>query len=144
MFSDVKKDDSASFEAGAILVSETPITNDPAWNAAEIEGKLAVDVIETETELVVIATMAGTDPEDIHLHLHNDFLTIRGTRASRVFGAIKDYYKECYWGKFSRTIVLPTDVKGELATSEYRHGVLTIRLPKADTRKNIPILVIEE
>lgn len=144
MNSDPFVSEDASPEAGTLYVSETPIDSDPVWSAAESEGKLSVDVLETENDLVVIATMAGTKPEDIFLHLHNDFLTIRGSRVPDVEKPQKFYYEECYWGKFSRTIVLPTDVRGELASSEYRNGVLTIRLPKAEIRKNIPILVIDD
>ena len=144
MFSDSFTPSQDESEASRLFVSETPVDTDPVWNAAEAEGKLSVDVLETEKDLVVIATMAGTKPEDIFLHLHNDFLTIRGSRTPQIDGPLKFFYEECYWGKFSRTIVLPTDVKGELATSEYRNGVLTIRLPKTEARKNIPILVIDE
>jgi HSP20 family protein len=52
-------------------------------------------------------------------------------------------YQECYWGGFSRTIVLPTEVKSELARAEYKYGVLTIRLPKHRHDSQIQIDVIE-
>jgi HSP20 family protein len=131
-------------EAGRLFISPSPIEKGPEWSDAEAEGKLSVDVLETEKDLIVIATMAGTKPEDIFLHLHNDFLTIRGSRTPQINEPARFFYEECYWGKFSRTIVLPVEVKGEVAESEYRNGVLTIRLPKAAGRQNIPILVIEE
>lgn len=108
------------------------------------EGQLAVDVFETEESLVVVATMAGTKPEDIELHLQNDFLTIRGTRHSPVVGAARSFFEECYWGKFSRTIVLPMDVKSDSAHSEYKNGVLTVTLQKSRPKQSIPILVVEE
>lgn len=108
------------------------------------EGQLSVDVLETAEELVVVATMAGTRSEDIELHLHNDFLTIRGRRIAPVPGAAHYFYEECFWGPFSRTIVLPVDVKADLAQSEYKNGVLTIRLPKASLLSTIPILVVED
>ena len=144
MFGDKKALEREQLAAGQLFVSPTPIDDGPEWNSAETEGKLSVDVLETEKDLIVIATMAGTKPEDIYLHLHNDFLTIRGSRSPNLKEAARYFYEECYWGKFSRTIVLPLDVKGDLAESEYRNGVLTIRLPKAELRKNIPILVIED
>lgn len=108
------------------------------------EGQLAVDVFETDEELVVVATMAGTKPEDIELHLQNDFLTIRGERRRPIAGPARAFYEECYWGRFSRTIVLPMDVKSEMARSEYKNGVLTVSLPKAGPKQSIPILVVEE
>ncbi len=108
------------------------------------EGQLAIDVGQTETEVVVVAAMAGTRPEDIELHLHNDLLTIRGQRLSPLSAASEHFYQECYWGKFSRSVVLPVNVKSELAQAEYNHGVLIIRLPKASQNNNIPIMVVEE
>ncbi len=114
-----------------------------SWDDDREDGQLAVDVLETEENLVIIATMAGTKPEDIELHLHNDLLTIRGRRESPVPSATHYFNKECYWGKFSRTIVLPTDIKSELVYSEYKNGVLTIHLPKTQTTETITIMVIE-
>lgn len=115
----------------------------PDWVEGREEGQLSVDVMETEDEVAIVATMAGTRPEDIELHLHNDFLTIRGRRI-RPVEPLEFFTKECFWGNFSRTIVLPVDVKGDLARSEYKHGVLTIRLPKSTRNSSIPIMVIEE
>mgnify|MGYP001604843692 CR=1 FL=1 len=110
----------------------------------ETEGQLAVDVAQTEDELIVMAAMAGTPPESIELHLHNDLLTIRGDRKSPIDISAEHFYQECYWGKFSRSIVLPVDVKAELVRAEYSNGVLIIKLPKANAQNNIPIMVIEE
>lgn len=115
------------------------------WNGPEEdEGQLSVDIIHTPDELVIIAPMAGTRPEDVELHLHNDFLTIRGRRESPAPVNAEYFVQENFWGVFSRTIVLPVDVKGELARSEYRSGVLTVRLPKSHPATGIPIMVIEE
>lgn len=108
------------------------------------EGQLAVDVSQTDDELIVVAAMAGTPPENIELHLHNDLLTIRGERSSPV-ESTEHFYQECYWGKFSRSIILPLDVKTEMVQAQYKNGILTIRLPKAkQNSNNIPIMVIEE
>lgn len=108
------------------------------------EGQLAVDVAQTSDELIVMAAMAGTSPESIELHLHNDLLTIRGERKSPIDPLAEHFYQECYWGKFSRSIVLPVDIKAEMVQAQYKNGVLIIRLPKADQNSDIPIMVIEE
>ncbi len=110
----------------------------------ETEGQLAVDVAQTPDELIVMAAMAGTLPESVELHLHNDLLTIRGERKSPIDPSSEHFYQECYWGKFSRSIVLPVDVKAEMVQAQYKNGVLTIRLPKAGQNNNIPIMVIED
>ena len=108
------------------------------------EGQLAVDVAQTADELIVVAAMAGTRPENIELHLHNDLLTIRGERVSPVALSDEHFYHECYWGKFSRSIVLPVNVRVESVQAQYSHGVLVIRLPKANRGNDIPIMVVEE
>lgn len=108
------------------------------------EGQLAVDVAQTPDELIVMAAMAGTPPESIQLHLHNDLLTIRGERKSPIDASAEHFYQECYWGKFSRSIVLPVDIKTEMVQAQYKNGVLIIRLPKADQNSDIQIMVIEE
>lgn len=128
----------------ADLLIKPKLGQDVNWVANHPEGQLTVDVFEENDELVVIATMAGTRPEDIELHLHNDSLTIRGSRLCPAPNPTECYYQECFWGVFSRTIVLPLDVKTEFTRAEYKNGVLTIRLPKAQTKTAIPILVVEE
>ena len=114
------------------------------WRGEETEGQLAVDVSQTESELVIVAAMAGTAPENLEIHLHNDLLTIRGERKSPVGDAVEHFYQECFWGKFSRTIVLPTHVKHELAKAQYKNGILMISLPKTNSNNEIPIMVIED
>jgi HSP20 family protein len=114
------------------------------WEDHESEGRLSIDVAHTDEELIVVATMAGTPPDEIGLHLHNDLLTIRGERRSPIPNDAEYIYEESYWGKFSRTIVLPTDVKYEFTKAEYKNGVLTIRLPKREIDSKIPILVVDD
>jgi HSP20 family protein len=109
------------------------------------EGQLAVDVAQTDSELIVVAAMAGTPADCIELHLQNDLLTIRGERKSPLGEMGEHFYQECYWGKFSRSIILPVDVKAEMVQAQYKNGVLVIRLPKANhNNSNIPIMVIED
>lgn len=114
------------------------------WQDHESDGQLAVDVAQTAEELIVVAPMAGTVPQKIELHLHNDLLTIRGERASPSPVGADYFYQECYWGKFSRTIVLPTEVRYEMAQAQYKNGTLLIRLPKKITNNEIPILIVED
>lgn len=114
------------------------------WHLAE-EGQLSVDVLETANEMIILSTLAGADIENIEISLHNDLLTIRGSRPEPFFGEETHYFhKECFWGKFSRTIVLPVDVKGDLASAEYKSGVLTITVPKQSKNNRISVVVMDE
>lgn len=114
------------------------------WQLKE-EGQLSVDVVETQTDVVVISTLAGADSDNIEISLHNDLLTIRGRRPEPYVGeSIQVFHKECFWGNFSRTIVLPVDVKADLARAEYKSGVLTIVIPKQKHSAKIPVTIVEE
>lgn len=123
-------------------LSETP----DAWNVEMDEGRLAIDIGHTENEIIIISTMAGATPDNIEVHIHTDLLTIRGVRSTPFENTpnIEYYYNECFWGKFSRTIVLPTEVKGELARAEYKNGILTIVIPKRITDTHVPVVVVDE
>lgn len=110
------------------------------------EGQLAVDVLASEDEVYVLAPMAGVDTETIDVHVHNDVLTIRGVRQSPVqlTGTHVQYHTECFWGAFSRTVVLPVPVLAERASAEYIGGVLQVRIPKQSRNRHIPITIVEE
>lgn len=116
------------------------------WHKDQQEGQLAVDVGQTDSELVVISTMAGAETEKIEVYIHNDLLTIKGVRVSPLLAisGAEFFHEECFWGKFSRTIVLPSEVKADLATAEYKNGVLTIRVPKRKVDAKIPVMIVEE
>ena len=114
------------------------------WTAARDEGQLSVDVLETPDSVWVVAPLAGTRPEAVSIHLANDVLTIRGERSLPVPTGASVFYQECFWGKFSRTIVLPVEVRQESVEARYQNGVLVIRLLKFTHERTIPLLVIEE
>jgi len=117
------------------------------WDVPEVhEGKLAVDVAHNRDEIIVVSTMAGAIADKIEVYVHNDLLTIRGKRISPFADKqnIEFFYAECYWGVFSRSIVLPTDVKGELARAEYKNGILTVTVPKREGERLVPIEIIED
>jgi len=110
----------------------------------EEEGQLCLDVLETADEIIVVAPMAGATPEELELHLYNDLLTIRGERRAKLPPGAEYKHRETFWGRFSRSIVLPADVRHEMAAAEYKHGVLMVRFPKVVSNQPIPITVVEE
>jgi len=116
------------------------------WQEHQQEGQLAVDVAETTKDLIIVSTIAGALAEKLEVYLHNDLLTIRGLRVSPIneLGLDSYFHQECFWGKFSRTIVLPVDVKSDLARAEYNNGVLLIKIPKQKLETKVPIIIVEE
>ena len=72
------------------------------------EGQLSIDVYQTPEAIMVKSTIAGVKPKDIDIALNNDMLTIRGKREMEETIREENYlFKECYWGSFSRSIILP-------------------------------------
>ncbi|TSC72202.1 MAG: hypothetical protein G01um101438_705 [Parcubacteria group bacterium Gr01-1014_38] len=99
----------------------------------EQEGQLTVDVYQTPESIVVKSTIAGVRPEDLDVSITSDMVTIRGTRRHDEEVREEDYfYRECYWGSFSRSIILPVDIMAEKADASLKDGILTIRIPKAE------------
>ncbi|HBW74393.1 MAG: Protein containing Heat shock protein Hsp20 protein [Candidatus Magasanikbacteria bacterium GW2011_GWA2_45_39] len=126
-------------------IKKTGTDEHGAWQLGADEGQLAVDVAQNNKELVVMATIAGARPEDISINIFNDLLTIRGKRNSEQELKDDDYfYRECFWGSFSRTIVLPVDVLTDSARATLKNGVLTIRIPKESPQIKVPLKVIED
>ena len=129
------------FSSDTAQQSERNGTKEPKWEE-EIDAELTVDVYQTPTDVVVQAMVAGVRPEDLELTLSRDMITIRGKREeSRTISEDNFFAKELYWGSFSRTILLPTEVDPEEAEAVEKHGLLTIKLPKIDKDKKTNVRV---
>lgn len=118
---------------------------DDGWlNEDFDEGQLSIDVFQTAENIIVKSTIAGVKPQDIDISINNDMLTIRGKRQMEETVREEDYlFRECYWGNFSRSVILPVEVKGEKIEATLENGILTITLPKAKTVKQISVKVKE-
>ncbi len=115
-------------------VQQTPENRGGNEWVADQEGQLTIDVYQTETDIVIKSTIAGVKPEDLDVQINNDMVTIKGERKQDEEIREEDfYYQECYWGAFSRSIILPVDVQANKAEATMKNGILTIRLPKADS-----------
>lgn len=104
------------------------------------EGQLSIDVFRKGDALVIRSTVAGVRPEDLDISLHGDLLTIRGKReAERGIDEDQWFYHECYWGAFSRSIVLPYEVSTDAAEARLKNGVLEIRIPIREAGKKLAV-----
>lgn len=111
----------------------------------ESEGQLTIDVYQTPNEIVIKSTIAGVKPEDIDISITNDMITIKGRRQKDEEVKEGDYYyQECYWGPFSRSVILPVDVEVDRADASMKNGILTIRLPKVEKVKTKKISIKAE
>lgn len=110
------------------------------------EGQLSVDVVETYDKVIIRTAIAGVKPENLDIYINEDVVTIRGTRAVEGEEQIGSTYhfRECYWGGFSRTIVLPANIRPDSADAVMKNGVLTITLPKAVVETKLQIRFEED
>lgn len=117
-------------------------TSGEAWTGSEPQGELAVDIYQTSEAIVVKALVAGVQPQSIDISLTREMLTISGVRQDEREVAEDDYFqRELYWGSFSRTILLPEEIDVDLAEASEKHGILMIRLPKINKKKETKLKV---
>lgn len=94
------------------------------------EGKLAIDLLKKEGNLVLRSTIAGVRAEDLDITMQGDTITIKGKREKPADDKNSIYYiEECFWGPFSRQIILPEEVDPLRIEATLREGILTITAP---------------
>ncbi len=100
------------------------------------DGELTVDVYQTPEMIVVKSMIAGVRPEDLEVSITRDLVTIRGKREEERIANEEDYFaRELYWGSFSRTIALPEEIDVDESEAVEKHGLLILKLPKLDKKK---------
>jgi HSP20 family protein len=116
-------------------------TDEPA---ATTTWSPAVDIFETEGEIVVKAELPGMERKDIALNLENNVLTVRGERRFAKETKDENYHRiERSYGTFSRSFSIPATVDEEKIRADYREGVLKIVLPKKEQAKPKQIRIAE-
>jgi len=128
-----------------------PDTPEPATRAPRREipepdietgGELAVDVFQTPDLIVIKAFVAGVQPNTIDVSLTREMVTISGTGEEEKEVDEDGYFqRELYWGSFSRTILLPEEVDVDLAEATEKHGVMIIRLPKINKKRQTKLKI---
>lgn len=102
----------------------------------------ALDLEESDDDFKVDIELPGVKKEDIKVSVENDVLTIAGERKQTV--DVKEAGRsERYFGKFSRTLTLPSHVNADGAKASYKDGVLTVSIPKAENAKPKSISISE-
>lgn len=99
-------------------------------------GQLALDIWQTDKEIIIKAPIAGVNKEDLHVAVTDDVLIIKGDRELGEEVPEENYYtKECFWGNFSRSIVLPIEADSKNINATFEKNVLEIRIPKTEKEK---------
>jgi HSP20 family protein len=96
----------------------------------------AVDVAEGDNDYVVKIELPGVNKDDVKITLESNILTIRGEKKAEKETKEKNYHRiERSYGSFQRSFTLPTSVKNDKIDAEYKDGILSITLPKAEEAK---------
>ncbi len=97
---------------------------------------LPVDIVAKGDEYVITAAVPGLKPDEVSVEVVGDVVTIRGETATENKDEGSDYLlQERRYGKFTRTITLPTDLDSVKAEATVADGILTLRVPKAEASK---------
>jgi HSP20 family protein len=95
-----------------------------------------VDIYETEDALVLTAMLPGVSKDDVSIEVHNNTLLLRGERKPASAVSDERYYRrECMYGPFQRSFVLPATVDQNQVQATYHDGILELRLPKVEAAK---------
>jgi HSP20 family protein len=108
----------------------------------ETDGELTIDVYQTPEMVVIKSMIAGVRPEDLDVTITRDMVTIRGHREEERVAEEGDYLaRELYWGSFSRTVELPEEIDVDEAEAVEKHGLLILKLPKLDKKRESKLKV---
>ncbi|MEA3452741.1 MAG: Hsp20/alpha crystallin family protein [Patescibacteria group bacterium] len=128
------------------FLTDKDVENNPdeEWLSDSEEGELTIDAYETEKEFVIQSTIAGVESKNLDISIEDDMLTIRGKRKRPESTEKRNYFqKECFWGSFSKKIILPERVKITQAKATIKNGILHLKIPKAN-RKTSKKIIIED
>jgi HSP20 family protein len=104
----------------------------------------AIDIADSENEIIVKAEVPGCKAEDINISVHGNTLTISGEKKAEEEKKEKGYYHlERSYGSFRRDLTLPTEVDADKVDAVCKNGVLTVTLPKAEKTKAVKVKVKE-
>ena len=134
----MKKKEDKKWETETVEEKEetpsTPIPKEKSWSKKS--GELAVDVYETEKNIVIQAPIAGVKKNDLEIITEKDIIIIKGKRERPGKKEIKGFYsQECFYGDFRREVILPEETDPSRIEATMEEGVLLIEVPKIEREK---------
>jgi len=137
-------DERSSGKASKKIIAKLDDDATSVWadEETESEGELTVDVYQTSDSIVIKSMIAGVRPEDLDISITRDSVTIKGHREEERSAKEEDYFaRELYWGSFSRTVQLPEEIDVDEAEAIEKHGLLILKLPKLDKKRQSKLKV---
>lgn len=135
-------DDEVDAETEGEEIKDNNEAKEKSLTDDDSDGQLAVDVYQTDNDIIIKTMVAGIRPEDLDISITRDMVTIKGSREDNASVDDENYFhRELFWGSFSRTILLPQEIEIEEAEAVERHGLLTIRLPKINKDRQTKLRV---
>lgn len=122
---------------------------EPAKQEADLSqpdsfGQLPVDVLENNSEIRIVAPLAGVNIDEVEIVINHDILTIKGQRELdddvTMLKGVDYYAQECFWGEFSRSIILPLHADTSQIEATQRNHILYIRIPK---KPNVQMRIVK-
>lgn len=108
----------------------------------EADGEIAVDVYQTESDVVVVSPIAGVTVAEVAFT--DDSVTIAGERTGKHLEQTEDVLvQEIFWGSFSRTVTLPVPCDVDKATHSFKDGVLTVTIPKVVSKAKKRVIKVK-
>lgn len=137
---DLELEKDSADEEEDVEINKNDIEEEKSADDIEIfdgpEGQLTIDVYQTPVSIIVESAVAGVDPENIDIEITPDSVSIKGKRSKKERVDEKDYlYSECFWGRFSRSVILPQEIDAEKAHASLKNGILKVVLPKVNRQK---------
>lgn len=135
------EDETEEEEEVPVAVASGKKEKEEDW-LSDYEGQLNIDMYQTKDNVIIKSTIAGVRPEDIDITVANDMVSIKGARRKEEHVSNDDYfYQECYWGNFSRSVIVPVDIDSENIEADLKDGILTVIIPKAAKAKTKKVKV---
>lgn len=105
-------------------------------NTSEVEGKLNVDITQNNEKIYILAPISGVTMENINISITEDVLRIEGSRIKPdIENDLEPLTEECFWGKFSRSIILPENCNTEKVEAKFKDGILSISIEKIEPKE---------
>ena len=102
----------------------------------EVVGSSVVDISEDDEHIYVNTELPGMTREDVELTIENGLLTISGEKKEHAEEQKENYYHvESRYGSFRRDLILPAEVDVDKVSAQYKDGILTVTMPKAEKAK---------